>query len=57
MQSPKEESPLPSRSLRRRKSAISNGIVSDPVEEAMKPLTEEERLSWKGWVELESDPV
>ena len=56
-QSPKEESPVPSRSLRRRKSAVSNGIISDPVEEAMKALTEEERQNWKGWVELESDPV
>ncbi|KAH8791490.1 hypothetical protein BGZ57DRAFT_784675 [Hyaloscypha finlandica] len=56
-QSPKEESPVPSRSLRRRKSAFSNGIISDPIEEAMKALTEEERQNWKGWVELESDPA
>jgi len=56
-QSPKEESPVPSRSLRRRKSAFSNGIISDPIDEAMKALTEEERQNWKGWVELESDPV
>jgi ubiquitin carboxyl-terminal hydrolase L5 len=27
------------------------------VAEAMKPLTNEERMNWKGWVELESDPV
>jgi ubiquitin carboxyl-terminal hydrolase L5 len=56
-QSVKDESPVPSRSLRRRKSAVSNGVVSDPVGEAIKPLTEEERQNWKGWVELESDPV
>ena len=24
---------------------------------AMKPLTDEERQNWKGWVELESNPV
>lgn len=29
----------------------------DPMEAAMKPLTDEERRSWSGWVELESDPV
>jgi hypothetical protein len=27
------------------------------MEAAMKPLTDEERRSWAGWVELESDPV
>jgi len=27
------------------------------VAEALKPLTNEERMKWKGWVELESDPV
>lgn len=32
-------------------------IEDDPLEEAMKPLTDEERRNWKGWVELESDPV
>lgn len=53
----KDESPVPQRSLRQRKSAASNGVISDPVEEAMKPLTDEERRNWKGWVELESDPV
>lgn len=30
---------------------------SDSMEAAMKPLTDEERRSWPGWVELESDPV
>jgi len=52
-----DESLAPSRSLRRRKSGVSNGTASDPVQEAMKPLTEAERKAWKGWVELESDPV
>ena len=52
-----DESRAPSRRLRRRKSGISNGLASDPVQEAMKPLTEVERKAWKGWVELESDPV
>ena len=36
---------------------MSNGTGSDPAKEAMKSLTEEELKSWKGWVELESDPV
>lgn len=27
------------------------------LEEALKPLTEEERASWPGWIELESEPV
>ncbi|KAE9369436.1 cysteine proteinase [Stipitochalara longipes BDJ] len=56
-QSLDDETAAPSRSLRRRKSAASNGIASDPVNEALKPLTEEERKGWKGWVELESDPA
>ena len=55
--SAKAESPVPPRKYRRRKSAVSNGNFSDPVEEAIRPLTEGERQSWKGWVELESDPV
>lgn len=29
----------------------------DILEQAMRPLTEEDRQSWPGWVELESDPV
>jgi ubiquitin carboxyl-terminal hydrolase L5 len=29
----------------------------NPMEAAMKPLTDEERRSWPGWVELESEPV
>ena len=29
----------------------------DPMGAAMKPLTDEERRSWPGWVELESEPV
>jgi ubiquitin carboxyl-terminal hydrolase L5 len=55
--SAKAESPVPPRKFRRRKSAVSNGNFSDPVEEAIRPLTEGERQNWKGWVELESDPV
>lgn len=30
---------------------------SEIIEEAMKPLTDDERKAWKGWCELESDPV
>lgn len=29
----------------------------NPLDEAMKPLTDDERRNWKGWVDLESDPV
>ena len=49
--------PLPKRTLRQRNSDRQNGTGADPIEEAMKPLTDEERRNWKGWVELESDPV
>jgi ubiquitin carboxyl-terminal hydrolase L5 len=45
------------RSLRKRKDNGHRGNALDPVEEIMKPLTDEERRNWKGWVELESDPV
>jgi hypothetical protein len=45
------------RSLRKKKSNGHHGNALDPVEEVMKPLTDEERRNWKGWVELESDPV
>jgi hypothetical protein len=45
------------RSLRKRKSNGHHGNALDPVEEAMRSLTDEERRNWKGWVELESDPV
>jgi ubiquitin carboxyl-terminal hydrolase L5 len=47
----------PKRTLRRRNSDKQNGTGADPIDEAMKPLTDEERRNWKGWVELESDPV
>lgn len=30
---------------------------SEILEEVMKPLTDDERKAWKGWCELESDPV
>ena len=52
------DSPQPmKRTLRQRNSDRQNGTGADPIEEAMKPLTDEERRNWKGWVELESDPV
>ncbi len=46
--------PTSQRKLRKRKEPV---VTTDPVEEAMKPLTDDERRNWKGWVELESDPV
>jgi ubiquitin carboxyl-terminal hydrolase L5 len=55
--SAKANSPVSPRKFRRGKSAVANGNFSDPVEEAIRPLTEGERQSWKGWIELESDPV
>ncbi|RDL32468.1 uncharacterized protein BP5553_08924 [Venustampulla echinocandica] len=45
------------RTLRKRKDPVSTNDDSGAVMEAMKPLTDEERRSWKGWVELESDPA
>lgn len=45
------------RCLRKRNGNVHHGNALDPVEEVMKPLTDEERRNWKGWVELESDPV
>lgn len=43
------------RNLRKRKEPPAFSM--DPVNEALKPLTDEQRQNWKGWVELESDPV
>ena len=40
-----------------RKIAEPSPVADDPMIEAMKPLTDEERQDWKGWVELESNPV
>ncbi|CZS95055.1 related to 26S proteasome-associated ubiquitin carboxyl-terminal hydrolase [Rhynchosporium agropyri] len=48
-------STMPTRSLRKRKEPPI--FASDPVTEALRPLTDEERQNWKGWVELESDPA
>lgn len=39
----------------KKESALASDI--DAMDEAMKPLTDEERKNWKGWAELESDPV
>jgi len=49
--------PLSNRCLRKRKNEGHNRASPDAMEGAMKPLTDEERRNWKGWVELESDPV
>ncbi|TVY80856.1 Ubiquitin carboxyl-terminal hydrolase [Lachnellula suecica] len=50
------ESSPPRRALRKRR-GTPNGAGADPIEESMKPLTDEERQNWKGWAELESDPA
>lgn len=42
----------PKRSAQRIKRSEA-GIIDD----ALKPLTDEERRAWKGWCELESDPA
>lgn len=49
--------PTPSKrpGLRIRNTPVTSGI--DPIEEAMKSLTDEERRNWKGWVDFDSDPV
>lgn len=52
--SPDDEALSTKRNLRKRKAAA---IIDDPIEEAMRPLTVEEREGWKGWIELESEPV
>ncbi|PBP19688.1 putative ubiquitin carboxyl-terminal hydrolase protein [Diplocarpon rosae] len=49
-----DDSPVGARNLRKRKRPMG---TADPAEEAMRPLTDEERRAWKGWVELESDPA
>jgi ubiquitin carboxyl-terminal hydrolase L5 len=45
------------RSGLRHRSEVTNLVTFDPIAEAMKPLTDDERRNWTGWVELESDPV
>lgn len=52
-----DRSPLNKRSGLRLRSASSKVPHADFIAEAMKPLTDEERQNWEGWVELESDPV
>lgn len=55
---PPDSTPSKRTGLRRnRKDSKAKGSVPDPMEAAMKPLTDEERRSWPGWVELESEPV
>jgi hypothetical protein len=41
----------------RARSEVPSLVESDLVAAVMEPLTDEERQSWPGWVELESDPV
>lgn len=55
--SAEDGSPMPSRRLRQRKSPKVTMDFDEVVEQAIQPLTEEERRYWKGWVELESEPV
>ena len=45
------------RNLRKRTGEGSKVSPHDLMYGAMKPLTDKERRAWKGWVELESDPV
>lgn len=35
----------------------SDEAPDDVLEEALRPLTDEERAEWPGWIELESEPV
>ena len=45
------------RSGLRHKRGVPKDHAGDLVDAAMKPLTDEERRSWPGWVELVSEPV
>ena len=45
----------PQRSRKTRKDSLVEDELS--TEEGLKPLTHEERMTWEGWVDLESDPV
>ncbi len=51
------DAPLNKRDLRKRTYNAESDSTHDPLEDTLKPLTDEKRRSWKGWVELESDPV
>ena len=57
MKDNEEQEPTPSKRYLRRRREEPRETAPDPMEEAMKPLTDEERRSWPGWVELISDPV
>ncbi|KAL3426182.1 ubiquitin carboxyl-terminal family 1 [Phlyctema vagabunda] len=46
----------PRRSNRRRQPPA-NIEPAESIQELLKPVTDEERDNWKGWVELESDPA
>lgn len=50
-----DPSPIRRKGLRIRVAPINHDV--NYHEEVSKPLTDEERRAWKGWVELESDPV
>jgi ubiquitin carboxyl-terminal hydrolase L5 len=53
-----QQDPTPSkRTGLRRKREEPKKDSSNIMEAAMKPLTDEERRDWPGWVELESEPV
>ena len=52
-----DDSAMPPRSLRQRKSIKVTMDLDNVVEQAIQPMAEEERQFWKGWVELESEPV
>jgi ubiquitin carboxyl-terminal hydrolase L5 len=53
----KQEQPTSKRPRPRRAKEAFTIPLANPIDEAMKPLTDEERRSWEGWAELESDPV
>ncbi|EPE34557.1 Cysteine proteinase [Glarea lozoyensis ATCC 20868] len=56
--SPSEEEPPKKRPQRARKTRITAPVeVELSTEEGLKLLTNEERMGWEGWVELESDPA
>jgi hypothetical protein len=55
--SPTNDEPPRKRPQRARKPRPTEVEAELSVEEGLKVLTNGERMSWKGWVELESDPV
>jgi hypothetical protein len=56
--SPSDDEPPKKRPQRTRKPRATTTVEAElSAAEGLKPLTNEERMTWEGWVDLESDPV